>query len=61
MMLALPGPLPVTCGAVVGWVAPAGIVTVAGEILTFELLLESVTTVPPAGAALDKVTWNAAD
>ena len=37
-------------------VAPAGTVTVAGTVPTAVLLLDSDTTVPPAGAALDSVT-----
>ena len=60
--MALPGALAVTCGAVAGVVAPAAIVTVAGEMLTlFESLLASVTVTPPAGAGPGSVTWNAAD
>jgi hypothetical protein len=43
-------------------VAPAAIVTVAGEMLTlFESLLTSVTVTPPVGAGPGSVTWNAAD
>ena len=46
----------------VGVVAPAAIVTVAGEMLSlFESLLTSVTVTPPAGAAAGSVTWNAVD
>lgn len=37
-------------------VAPAATVTVAGTVATVVLLLESVTTVPPAGAGPDSVT-----
>ena len=42
-----------------GWVAPAGIITVVGEIVALPLLADNVTVAPPAGAAADKVTWNA--
>ena len=36
--------------------APAGIVTLAGTVAAAVLLLESVTTAPPDGAALVRVT-----
>src|SRR5438477_459569 len=50
-MFALPGLLAVTCGAVVGCVAPPGMVTVAGEMLTLDAsALASVTVSPAAGA-----------
>ena len=46
----------------VGVVAPAAIVTVAGEMLNLlASLLTSVTVTPPVGAAADSVTWNAVD
>ena len=37
-------------------VLPAGIVTLAGTEATAALLLESATTIPPAGAAENRVT-----
>ena len=55
-MLAEPGPLPVNCGGVAGVVAPAAIVTVAGEIPTLLLLLDKVIVAPPAGAGAERVT-----
>src|SRR5438552_7067109 len=39
---------------------PAGIVTVAGRGTILELLLERLTTNPPAGTTLSTVTWNVA-
>lgn len=45
----------------VGCVAPAGMVTVAGEMVTLLLSLDKVTVTPPAAAAADKVTWKAVD
>ena len=36
--------------------APAGTVTLAGAVATFVLLLASVTTVPPAGATVLRIT-----
>src|SRR5579863_8080316 len=42
---------PVTCGCTAGLVAPCGITTVAGAMLTkFGLLLTNVTATPPDGA-----------
>ena len=61
-MLAVPKLTPVTCGAVAGCVDPAGIMTLAGETLTFVAsLLVSVTVTPPVGAGVGNVTWKAAD
>ena len=61
MILAEPAAAPVTCGCVVGVVAPAGIVTVVGEMVTLLLLLAKVTVTPPVGAATESVTGNATD
>jgi hypothetical protein len=61
VIVALPGATPVTCGAVAGVVAPAEIVTVAGEIETTAGLLLDRATVTAVGAGADKVTWNGAD
>lgn len=59
-MFALPTATPVTCGWLAGCVWPSRTVTLAGEMVSFEVsLLESATTVPPAGAATDRVTGNA--
>src|ERR1700692_3468457 len=53
MIFAVPGLFAVTIGGAGGWVAPAGIVVVAGEIIAVNgSLLESVTIVPPGGAAV---------
>lgn len=61
-MLALPTAAPVTCGWLAGCVCPCRTVTLAGEIVSLDVsLLESATTVPPTGAAADKVTGNAID
>lgn len=60
MIVADPKLLPVTCGAVEGWVWPAGMVMLAGVMPTLELLLERLTVTADAGAA-GSVTWNAAD
>ena len=60
--MAVPGAMPVTTGAVVGVVDPAGMVTVAGEIETTpELLLDRATVTPPVPAGADNVTWKGAD
>ena len=62
VIVAVPAPVPVTCGCVAGAVAPAAIVTLAGDTVTFVAsLLESVTVTPPAGAATGSVTVKAAD
>ena len=58
-MFTFPTVTPVTWGAVRGCVAPAGIVTVAGEMVALPLLAVNVTVTPPTGAPADKVTWNA--
>lgn len=55
-------PTPVTDGWVAGMFAPPGIVTIAGEIATFDVsLLFNVTVTPPAGAAGPMVTAKGAD
>jgi hypothetical protein len=45
----------------VALVEPAGTITLVGTVATAVLLLDRVTTVPPAGAALLNVTvpWDA--
>ena len=56
VMLADPMPVPVNCGGVAGVVAPAAMVTVAGDTVTLVVsLLASVTVTPPAGAGADRV------
>lgn len=58
-MVADPTATPVIVGWVAGLVDPAGIVTVAGEIVRVvvsELLKLTVT--PPVGAAVDKLIGN---
>lgn len=57
----MPGALPVICGEAAGEVAPAAIVTLAGEMLTLLLLLDRVTVVPPIGAGADKVMGKGTD
>ncbi len=47
---------PVVVMEKVALVAPAGTVTLAGAVATAVLLLESVTTAPPLGAAPFKLT-----
>jgi len=60
--LAVPKLTPVTCGCVAGVVAPAAIVTVAGETVSFDVsLLASVTVTPPAGAGPGRVTGKGFD
>src|ERR1017187_8957553 len=54
-------PAPVTCGAVVGLVAPAAIVTVAGTVTFVVSLLDRLMVTPPAGAACARVTCKFAD
>lgn len=62
VMVAEPMLMPLICGCVAGVVWPAAMVTLAGVMVTFELSLEdSVTVVPPAGAAADKATENVVD
>lgn len=62
MIVADPKFPPVTCGVVCDCVCPAGIKTVAGEMLTLEgSLLDKVTVTPPAGAGADNVTTKGAD
>lgn len=61
MMVAEPGPLPVICGEATGEVAPAAIVTVAGEMVILLLLLDRVTSVPPVGAGADKAMGKGTD
>jgi hypothetical protein len=62
VMLAEPTFAPVICGAVVGCVAPAGIVTLVVDRLTLvESLVESVTVTPPTGAGAGKVTVKGMD
>ena len=57
MIVAEPKVPPVICGGVAGVVAPAGICTVEGEMLTTdELLLASVMVTPPTGAGVSRGT-----
>ena len=51
---------PVTCGCVAGVVCPAAMVTVDGEIFTFEPSLLDSVTVTAEAAAFGKVTGNSA-
>ena len=53
---------PVTWGCVAGIVAPAAMVTAAGDTETLvESLLARLTVTPPAGAGVDNCTAKAAD
>jgi len=62
VMVAVPMPAPVTCGCVAGLVAPCGMTTLAGVIVTFEVsLLFTVRVAPPAGAGADSVTAKEVD
>lgn len=61
VMFAVPRSFPVNCGAVAGWVCPASMMTLDGEIATFGRSLDNVTVTPPCGAGAGKVTWNAVD
>jgi len=59
VMTAVPKFMPVTCGGAAGVVAPAGISTLAGRTVTFELsLLVNVIITPDGGAGADNVTGN---
>ena len=61
-MFAVPRAAPVTSGWAGGAVWPAATVTVAGEIVTFEVsLLVKVITTPPAGAAAGRLTASGFD
>lgn len=61
MIVADPMSMPVTCGCVFDAVAPAAIKMLVGEIVTSdELLLMSVTVMPPAGAGDPNKTGNGA-
>src|SRR5579864_4847854 len=61
-MLAAPKFTPVTWGCAAGVVCPAAMVMLLGDIVTFVVsLLLSATVTPPAGAAVPRVTANAAD
>jgi hypothetical protein len=59
-MVALPNPVPVTCGCVTGTVAPVGIVIVAVTV-TFDVSLEASVIRTGDGAGDDRVTANAVD
>jgi hypothetical protein len=62
VMTADPKLIPFTCGGVAGVVAPCGIVTVAGVIVNFVVsLLARVTTTPPTGAAVARLTGKGKD
>src|SRR5947209_8281242 len=53
---------PVTCGVTLGAVLPSRTITVAGDIVTFDVsLLESERKTPPTGAGLARVTGKGAD
>jgi hypothetical protein len=57
LTVAVPKPTPKTRGNPYGAVKPAGIYTLCGLTVTFEVsLLESVTVTPPGGAAFVKNT-----
>jgi len=58
-----PMPAPLTCGCVVGVVAPCGMITLTGVTMTFEpsSLVFKLTVTPPNGAGADSVTANDAD
>ena len=61
VMVADPMPVPVTWGCAAGAVAPAAMKTLAGTVTLAVSLLLRLTVTPPAGAAWDRVTANAAD
>jgi hypothetical protein len=62
VMIADPTPIPVTVGARLVTVAPAGMKIFAGATVTIEVSeLLSMTKTPPDGAAVANVTWNGAD
>src|SRR5579864_7136251 len=61
LMVGDPTALPVTCGCVVGAVAPAAMNTLAVTLALVESVLLSVTVTPPVGAALGKLTFKVAD
>ena len=58
VMFALPTLTPVTCGCVAGAVWPVEIVTVDGDMLTFEPSLLDRVTVTADGAGAGSVTAN---
>lgn len=62
LIVADPNVTPVTWGCVFGVVAPCGMNTDAGDIVTFDVsLLERLTVTPPTGAPVTRVTGNGAD
>jgi len=61
LMFAVPRPTPVTIGWDAGVVCPAPMVTVDGEIVTFEASLLFRVTVTPEGVAVESETANTAD
>ena len=61
VMVADPNSRPLTCGAVAGQVALAGMKTLEGAVAIDVLLLVSDTVTPPAGAAVGNAIWSAAD
>jgi len=60
-MFADPRPTPVTCGCVVGVVAPAATSTVDVTVTLDGSLLVKVTVTPPAGAGVVRVTASGPD
>jgi hypothetical protein len=62
LIFAAPKLTPVTCGCVAGVIAVAGMKTLAGEIVTFEVsLLARLMVTPPAGAPVSSVIGNDTD
>src|ERR1700730_14666730 len=61
-MPADPKSRPVTCGCAAGVVRPAGMLTLVGDTVTFEVsALASRTVAPPGGAGVGNVMGNGTD